>query len=82
MSKNQENLCRVASGAVADSQNLDGFRSSATGSLTDSLTEFTFQFGRRYHSDRLGNYAFPNDDVSGTASSQTRELVDGNGCTA
>jgi len=36
--------------------------SSATGSLTDSLTEFTFQFGRRYHSDRLGNYAFPNDD--------------------
>jgi len=43
-------------------------RSGATGSLSSSVMNFEFQHGRRYHSDRAGNYAFPNDDVGSIAS--------------
>jgi len=34
-----------------------------TGSVTSSVLDYAFEHGRRYHSDRSGNYALPNDEA-------------------
>ena len=38
--------------------------SGASTSLAESVLNFPWEHGRRYHSDRAGHYAMPNDDVS------------------
>ncbi|KAK7419451.1 hypothetical protein QQZ08_010869 [Neonectria magnoliae] len=37
--------------------------SAASNSITSSVLKYQWKYGRRYHSDRAGQYSFPNDDT-------------------
>ncbi|RMI96584.1 hypothetical protein CDV36_016324 [Fusarium kuroshium] len=37
--------------------------SAASNSITSSVLRYQWKYGRRYHSDRAGQYSFPNDDT-------------------
>ncbi|KAM5353156.1 hypothetical protein ACJZ2D_016955 [Fusarium nematophilum] len=37
--------------------------SAASNSITSSVMKYEWKHGRRYHSDRAGQYSFPNDDT-------------------
>ncbi|KAJ3461432.1 hypothetical protein MRS44_009985 [Fusarium solani] len=49
-----------------DVQSDSGFgddSSAASNSVTSSVLKYQWKYGRRYHSDRAGQYSFPNDDT-------------------
>ncbi|PWY88266.1 TAM domain methyltransferase [Aspergillus heteromorphus CBS 117.55] len=50
----------------ADEPDLDDFNAgsgSTTTSITSSIMKYEFKHGRRYHSDNIGSYPFPNDQA-------------------